>query len=444
MQELYAEILTLLGLSNDEIYDEEFEIVLYNLGRFSMAISDYEATRQYCIYKDINRFCWFIKNYAESSYDAGEGEDPTLMINAIQVMTLHSTKGLGFPVVFMPYNVEREPRATNPGFLNPNKFNFSRYNGSIEDERRLFYVGLTRAKKYLFITTSCDPGPRKKKKTPSIFFNELSNKYFITDIKRNTLCKNKIESRSSFEEYRFPTSYSEISDYIRCEYDYKLRYIFGFNPVIVQALGYGNQVHNILNQLHKLSQLNGEVPTDEKAAEILLENFSLRYAAKEQEDTLRKSALRSVLKYLNLWREDFILSLKSERNFEMDVDNALISGTIDLLKRQNTSDDILEIIDFKTGNNRKLDEELHLQVQLYTIAAKEALNLNVKKAYVHFLDEKKQSRVEILTTPKQLETAMNTITDSIYGITRRRFRKNPKNKRICSECDWRKFCPQKK
>jgi len=144
-----------------------------------------------------------------------------------------------------------------------------------------------------------------------------------------------------------------------------------------------------------------------------------------------------------MWREDFTLSVNTERNFEMDVENALISGSIDLLKRENADESILEVVDFKTGNEKRLDEELTLQVQLYTIAARQALNLKVNKAYVHFLDAKKQVRIEVLTTPKQLDLACKTISDTITGITTLRFRRNPKNKKDCDKCDWKKFCPQK-
>jgi len=211
----------------------------------------------------------------------------------------------------------------------------------------------------------------------------------------------------------------------------------------VQALGYGIQIHNILNILHKITQQTGLIPTDEEIAQAVIDNFYLRYAAEEQEDTLRKSALRSVLRYVGMWHEDFSLSVKTERPFEMDIDSALVSGTIDLLKRRYPQDDILEIIDFKTGNERKLDEELHLQVQLYTVAAHDALGLDVHKAYVHFLDAKKQQRLEILITPHQLNLAMQTVRDAIGGITGRRFGRNPRNKKTCDGCDWKKICPQK-
>ena len=254
----------------------------------------------------------------------------------------------------------------------------------VEDERRLFYVGLTRAKKFLFVTTSRQPVGKINQKKPLSFFTELDDVFFTTAAIANPTKRKRLPPSPSLEEYRFPTSYSELSDYIRCEYDYKMRYVYGFNPIIVQALGYGNQVHNLLNLLHKMAQQTGQVHLEEEASELLQAHFSLRYAAREQEETLKKSALRSILRYLNLWREDFSLSVKTERPFEMDLDNALLTGTIDLLRRENGDSDILEIIDFKTGNERKDREALDLQVQLYTVAARDALNLNVRKAHVHF------------------------------------------------------------
>lgn len=444
LQGLYGQILTLLGLAKIEIHDHKNEVPLYNLGRLSQAISDYESTRTYCTTRDIKNFCWFIRNYAQNAYDAGTGDDRTLSINAVQVMTVHGTKGLGFPVVFMPNSVEKKPRQTSPGFLNPAKFDFTRYHGSIEDERRLFYVGMTRAKKYFFVTSSKDPGYRKRKRKHSQFLDEINDKYCLTNPTPDPTERKRKKSQPSNEDILFPTSYSEMSDYIKCEYDYKMRYIFGFNPIIVQALGYGVQVHNILNILHKIAQETGTIPADTEVAEILKEQFYLRYAAKGQEETLKRSALRSILRYMGMWREDFSLSVNTERNFEMDFANALVTGSIDLLKRQDGEETgILEIVDFKTGNERKMDEELSMQVQLYTLAAREALDLNVEKAYVHFLDDKKQKRVEILTTDMQLDLTRRTVEDTVYGITNRRFRRNPRNKKVCGKCDWEKLCPQK-
>lgn len=446
LQGLYGELLSELGLQDESLHDNRSEIMLYNLGRISQALTDYEATRTYCTYKDIERFCWFVKHYAEGAYDAGAGDDPTLALNAVQVMTLHQTKGLGFPVVFMPYCIApKKPKETNPGYLNPESFNFNRYHGSTEDERRLFYVGITRVKKFLFISYPKLCRQRANKK-PSRFFLEIPEKGCVTKQIPDPTKRNKLKPEPSSENIQFPTNYSELSDYIRCGYDYKLRYIYNFNPELVQELGYGKHVHNIINLLHKKAQKTGKIPSLKEVEDTVDKHFYLRYAAKEQIKTLKKSAVKSIQNYVKLWKEDFNLTVKTERAFEYDVENALISGSIDLIKRENVPEDVLEIIDFKTGKRRsETEEESHLQAQLYTLASKEALDLNVKKAYIHYLDAgTKPWRVEVLTTPRQLEYAKKTIIHAVNGITSRRFKRDAKGIKICNQCDFKILCSKVK
>jgi DNA helicase-2/ATP-dependent DNA helicase PcrA len=281
-------------------------------------------------------------------------------------------------------------------------------------------------------------------KTRHVIAPEVPDSLCITKPVPDPARRNKLKPSPSADNVQFPTSYSELSDYIRCGYDYKLRYIYNFNPELVQALGYGKQVHNIINILHKKVQQTGKLPPLEEVKDVADSHFYLRYAATEQTETLKKSAVKSVQNYVKLWKDDFSLTVKTERAFEFDVENALISGSIDLLKRENFSEDILEIVDFKTGKQRKqFEEESILQAQLYTIASREALGLNVKKAYIHYLDSgATPERVEVLTTPKQLEYALTTIKKTVNCITTRRFPRDAKSKQVCDGCDFHSFCPK--
>jgi DNA helicase-2/ATP-dependent DNA helicase PcrA len=443
LQSIYSHLLMMLGVDREEFHQGKNEVDLYNLGHLSQIITDYEISRSYFTYRDLQGLCYFIQNFAQRSYDAGPGEDLILGINAVRVMTLHATKGLGFPVVFMPSCIEKYDFENDPGFLDPSRFDFSRYEGTDEDERRLFYVGMTRSKKFLFLSAYQKPLKKRGKiKKPSQFFTEVNHQFCLNQAIPDTTPRQKVLPEIKLDEYRFPTSYSELSDYFRCEYDYKMRYVYGFNPGIVDALGYGKQMHAILNYLHLKAQEANSIPDFKEAGQYLIDHFYLRYASDTLKKRLLKSALRSLQKYLDLWKEDFTLSVKSERPFEFETGQALISGSIDLIKREPIDEEILEIIDFKTGNARRMDEELHLQVQVYTIAAQEALNLNVQKAYVHHLDDLHQNRVEILVTPKQLELAHKMIDDSITGILQRRFNRNPRQEQICEKCDWKYLCPK--
>jgi len=128
-----------------------------------------------------------------------------------------------------------------------------------------------------------------------------------------------------------------------------MRLIYGFNPGIVQSLGFGKQVHNVINLLHDEFEKTGSIPTKKKVAEIVEENFYMRYASSDLSERLKLTAFKSIERYVKMWRDDFSLGVLTERPFEMEFNNALISGAIDLIKRENNDGTTLEVIDFKTG-----------------------------------------------------------------------------------------------
>jgi len=143
------------------------------------------------------------------------------------------------------------------------------------------------------------------------------------------------------EEIRFPTSYSELAYYLNCKYDYKMRFIYGFNPKLVPALGFGKQVHNVINLLHKDFEGTGKIPTKAKIAQVIEEHFYLRYASDSVSERLKVGAMKSLTKYVQMWEKDFSLSVKTERPFELEFDNALIAGSIDMIKREDGNETVL-------------------------------------------------------------------------------------------------------
>ncbi len=246
------------------------------------------------------------------------------------------------------------------------------------------------------------------------------------------------------EEARFPTSYSEMAYYISCGYDYKMRFIYGFNPGIVQALGFGKQVHNIINLLYAEFEDSGKIPSKGKIAEIVEANFYMRYASSTLSERLKISAFKSIDRYVKMWEKDFSLTVKTERPFELEFDNALISGAIDMIKRESDDGTTLEIIDFKTGKaDNELMEKYELQVQLYTIAAQEALGMDIQNAQVHFLDAAKSERLQVGTTEHALETAREQISYAIGGIKKMDFQRDARNDKKCKSCDWESICPKR-
>ena len=103
-----------------------------------------------------------IINYAQGAYEGFDGE-ADFELDAVDLTTVHRAKGLEWPAVFVP-SVTAKPipddvaRASRRTWLVPrDRFNAARYEGSDADERRLFYVALTRARDWLSVSRH-EPG----------------------------------------------------------------------------------------------------------------------------------------------------------------------------------------------------------------------------------------------------------------------------------------------
>jgi len=108
---------------------------------------------------EVKYFFGFVEGYSKHSYADTSHNDPAL-INAVKVLTIHRAKGLEFPVVFIPSFVKERHRAFEGTLLDEKLYDVAKYEGDIEDERRVYYTAITRSMKYLFITGSAK---RKKK-----------------------------------------------------------------------------------------------------------------------------------------------------------------------------------------------------------------------------------------------------------------------------------------
>jgi superfamily I DNA/RNA helicase len=100
-----------------------------------------------------------------------------LHAHAIRLLTLHAAKGLEFPVVFVV--------GAEDGLI---PFRRDGQQPDIEEERRLFYVGMTRAKERLYVThcTNRFMFGRRVPKEPSPFIREISPEWLNVQTLRPT------------------------------------------------------------------------------------------------------------------------------------------------------------------------------------------------------------------------------------------------------------------
>ena len=181
IQRVFLDFLDTSGIREERIPDDRRETVFYNLGKFSELISDFETIH----YKSrpsekYETFASFLEYGAQDAYPEGWQENTYISPDAIQIMTVHQAKGMQWPAVFMPALLRNRFPAKRQGgrsvwHLLPRTgvARQERFEQTTEDERRLFYVAMTRSQKFLHLTWAPVDGNRLYQKK-SAFWDEYS------------------------------------------------------------------------------------------------------------------------------------------------------------------------------------------------------------------------------------------------------------------------------
>ena len=162
-QDLFQEALSQLG--SGEGSQPWRQNILFNLGRLSSLITNFESVHQWVTPKDLTALCMYLGGWAAGQVDEG-GLSETGTPNAVQIVTVHGAKGLEWPVVFVP----RVSTAIFPSslrnrgaetFLNHDLYDPKEFAAGDDGERRLWYVAMTRCQKFLNVSSL--ERPRKKR-----------------------------------------------------------------------------------------------------------------------------------------------------------------------------------------------------------------------------------------------------------------------------------------
>ena len=252
-----------------------------------------------------------------------------------------------------------------------------------------------------------------------------------------------------------PTTFSDIRYYLRCPHDYQYRKSFGFSPPVPELFGFGKTVHTSIEKLHEV--FSDHPPTTDDAEAIVNNTFHLKHVFQSQDpenrpgpyERARKVANDIAKAYVESYAEDFSHQKQVEVRFEIPVEKAVITGSIDLLLRQNEEGEIIDasVIDFKSiegGDNPEENEELHwtelsLQVQLYAKAARDVLGENTQTGAVHLL--KDNQRINVPITTEAINVAISNVEWAIERIIDGDFPMRPEENK-CGKCDFKSLCPK--
>jgi DNA helicase-2/ATP-dependent DNA helicase PcrA len=284
LQRQFVAFIENAGLREERVPGGRGEVVFYNLGKFSQAISDFESIHFHSNpVEKYKSFAGFLRHHAEHAYPEGWQESGFVSPDAVRIMTVHQAKGLQWPAVFIPQLLKnRFPSKGGGGrtawhLLPADAFaNAARYRGGLDDEQRLFYVAATRAQKFLHMTWAPHDGNRSAQ-APSDFFNDVLASKFVKRRRQDYTERKRFAPTPKASVANVTLSFSDLKYFFECPYQFKLRILYGFNAPLDEALGFGKSLHDALAEVHARA-LRGETIDPGEAKALVERHLRAPYA----------------------------------------------------------------------------------------------------------------------------------------------------------------------
>jgi len=451
---LYEYLTTCTGyverLSNSS--DPEDALRVQNIARFFQIIERFSRVTNY------DRVPWFI-DYLDALIEAGDNPpvgEAEWDEDAVNVLTIHQAKGLEFPIVFLvglvsgrfPSSHRRDPIPL-PDELVKDILSTSDFHR--QEERRLFYVGMTRAKEALYLTSAQDYGGKRPRK-PSLFVSEaldlppmklaIAKGSPLSAITRHG--KGKAESPVLIQrrEKIIELSHQKIDDYLTCPMKY--RYIHVLKVPIRQhhTVIYGYAIHRAI-RLYNMNRIAGrETPLD-----TLREAFRRYWQAegfltRAHEELRFQEGLEALAEFYEHASADGVPT-HVERRFSFTEGGVKVVGVFDRI-------DIVDgegiIIDYKTSQiadaqqaNKRTKESR--QLAIYALAYEKLFGKLPARVELRFLTPKLIIGRHV-PDEKTIERARADIAAAEEGIRAGRFPVDP-TYTACTYCPFRPICPTK-
>ncbi len=392
-------------------------------------------------------------DYFDMIIEAGENPAQAEIedIDTVNLMTVHSAKGLEFPVVFMVNLVSGRFPTKNRGdtLKIPDeliKETLPTGDEHIQEERRLFYVGMTRTKKYLYMTLGKNYGG-KRDTIPCGFLNEtgielkdftneeMSKLPFPSEVKKSFTPK--IRKISELKGNKLDhISYSQIDNYLICPLRYKYSYVLNIPTPPSRSLNFGDTFHKTLNEFHS-KIMSGNKPSLEDFYEIFEKNWNpLGYENEKDRKNAFEEGKVILKRYYEKNQNLDVKHLGLEKKFVLHIDGTKLKGTIDRIDK--LPDGSVEIIDYKTGKEKSQKEvDDNVQMTIYTMGATDALKIKPDVLSLYFLNT--GNKISTKRTQKQVGAQREIIKDVIKNINEENFEPNPG--RDCMYCDFKDICP---
>ncbi|TAN57963.1 ATP-dependent helicase [Patescibacteria group bacterium] len=426
-----------------------------------------------------------VRNFVETIDLAMEAGDEGSLENpedsgpdTVKIMTIHGAKGLEFQYVFVVQmvdkrfpTIERKDPIELPDALIKEILPLGDIH--LEEERRLMYVAMTRAKKGLFLTAAEDYGGKQMKK-PSRFLVELGfvkekakEKKSKIDLTVEEMKANDKSSKFKIQSSKLPDSlpkqfsFTQLRAFETCPYQYRFAHILKIPVEGKHTFSFGKTMHKTLEVFYrKVQELNVKeqaglfnqnnqpndivkAPSFDELLKIYEESWiGDWYESKTHHDDYYKKGKEILKDFYEKNNGAWTVPDALEKAFHLKIGEYTLKGVIDRIDKLPSGK--IEIIDYKTGRPKedgKISSEDKEQLFIYQIASLDVLKAEPEVlSYYYFSNN---TKVSFLGEAADLEKIKNKITDTIEAIRQSEFPALPDPMK-CKFCDFAKICEFRK
>lgn len=418
---------------------------IQDIAGFSEKIKNFEETHPNKTVIDFLEFAQLLEEVGERN-----STDQTLEKTSIKVLTVHSAKGLEFDAVFVPGLVNgkfpavsrRDPFEIPQELI---KESLPSGNLHLEEERRLFYVASTRAKKQLTLTYS-DFYDSKRQWKPSPFILEITGSGKCLFKEKSGVRISKFQTQLPLpERIHKPIkldlkkiSYSQLDTFKTCPLKYQFRHIYNLPTPSPAVLNFGLSIHNALKNFYEFLARNPK-KTQEDLKPVLKELFEKNwipfgYETKALQEDQKRRGYELLEKYYLHEKNSLTIPAFIEQQFDIKIEKIILAGRIDRIDK--LPDGTYEVIDYKTGENKEKNMANDLQLSIYALACRDVLKIPVSRLSLYFLEN--LEKVSTTRNDMKLNLCKEEILKAASEISSSDF--SPAPGYHCGFCDYKAIC----
>jgi len=421
-----------------------------NLAIFSQLLNIFQNYYHYTVVTFRNReyiryhlFNSFLRLLHDGGINEYEDPDQPFPKGYVQVMTIHQSKGLEFPVVVVgsldrqmgsPKQIDRnlQPFYRRPAFEPENRI-------TDFDRMRLHYVAFSRPEKILVLTCPSQPKP---------YFGPIWQGLDQWPyVQQGLLSAQNFELKDRMPVKRAFSFTGDLKLYETCPRQYQFYREYDFTPSRSAVIFFGLLVHQTIEEIHRIV-LDGGLATldDDRIRELFEKTFSFLLLSDVRPIGIaaKKAARSQVLNYFHQNQEEMQRVIETEVDVSVEKDDYILTGKIDLLMG---GDGRLELLDFKTSPKPVDSPELlatyERQLCTYAHILEKRYGKRPDRLLLYWTAEENKSDalMQFPYRPELVDEAAKDFDTVVRKIRAKDFQiiTVPESK-ICKECDLRSYC----